>query len=88
MKLYFVHGDGYTSDGHRKYLSQVYDEQETMKIINNFLEEHNFKSYYTRTWYEKEKEEVWYDVGSHSEFFMVADVEPDSCLFQATKRGK
>lgn len=37
--------------------------------ILEFLKEHNFKSYYTRTWYDKDGN-AWYDVGSHTEFFV------------------
>lgn len=35
--------------------------------INAFLDEHNFKSYYSREIFKED--EVWFDVGSHSEFF-------------------
>ena len=46
--------------------------QDAFKVINKFLSDHNYKSYYTRTWFaddNKKKEIV--DVGSHSEFFHI-----------------
>lgn len=36
--------------------------------IKEFLDDHNFKSYYTRIWIKDDW--VWFDVGSHSEFFI------------------
>lgn len=41
--------------------------KEIYKEIYNFLEEHNYKSYYIRSWYKDGK--TWFDVGSHTEFF-------------------
>lgn len=44
-------------------------EAEVYQMIKAFLKEHDYISYYTRFWYEgKEK---YYDVGSHSEFFVL-----------------
>lgn len=76
MRLYFEN-----SKKEREHLSQVFDIQETNKIIKDFLNEHNYISYYTRIWYDPDKEELWFDVGSHSEFFVVTGVEPKSSCF-------
>lgn len=44
------------------------------KIIDKFLAEHNFKSYYKR-FYEIEKGKTRVDVGSWSEFFYILEDE-------------
>ena len=43
------------------------------KIIDKFLEEHNFKSYYKRVWEENGRTKV--DVGSWSEFMYIEKCE-------------
>lgn len=50
------------------------DMQEAYKIIDKFLEEHNFKSYYKNVC-EIEKGKIRVDVGSWSEFFYVQEWE-------------
>ena len=50
------------------------DMQEAYKIIDKFLEGHNFKSYYKNV-YEIEKGKIRVDVGSWSEFFYVEEYE-------------
>ena len=65
MKLYFRN-----SHGQERVIAEPTDEKECNKEIQKFLDEHNFKSYYTRTWTEPDGSE-WYDVGSWSEFFIV-----------------
>lgn len=52
-------------------------EAEASKKINQFLDEHNFKSYYTRTW-NTEDGNKHYDVGSWSEFFIWGFVDINS----------
>ena len=64
MKLYFEN-----SYGEERVIAEVKNEQEAMKEIKKFLDDHNYKSYYTRTWMRNQNEKV-YDVGSHSEFFI------------------
>lgn len=55
------------SNGEHRLLAADVTEQEAHKEMQKFMDEHNFKSYYTRSW---EKDGVkWYDVGSWSEFF-------------------
>ena len=64
MILKFVN----TCDSSRtRVIAKVKTEQEAFKEIHKFLEEHNYKSYYTRIWYEDNIKK--YDVGSYSEFF-------------------
>lgn len=74
MKLYFRN-----SIGKDRLISERRDYKEIDKDIDNFLRDHNFKSYYSRTWYElkgdktvhgiREEGRFVFDVGSHSEFF-------------------
>lgn len=63
-------GDFYflNSYGKRTLLATNCTEQVGRRVMIDFLTQHNFKSYYTRIW-EKDNEK-WYDVGSHSEFFI------------------
>lgn len=51
----------------------VADMNGAYKIIDKFLDEHNFKSYYKRVWEENGRTKV--DVGSWSEFFYVEEYE-------------
>lgn len=64
MKLIFEN-----SYGEERVIAEVHSEEEVYKEINKFCDEHNFKSYYTRTWMRNNNEKV-FDVGSHSEFFI------------------
>ena len=60
--------------GRYREIADVKTKQKVNKAICDFLNAHNFKSYYTRTWVHENKEGKWYvmyDVGSHSEFFCV-----------------
>lgn len=66
MTLYFQY-----SNGNRRELAEYTNKENIFKAINNFLDKHNYKSYYTRVW--REEDEVWIDVGSWSEFFVVKD---------------
>ena len=60
----------YLIDSHRNYrlLYENVVEKEVYLLIHLFLDEHNFKSYYTRTW--NTDEGTMYDVGNHTEFFL------------------
>lgn len=67
MKLYFEN-----SRGEKRLIAEPQTEQEAMKVIKEFCDERDFKIYYTRAWktpdgYKK------YDVGSHTEFFILDD---------------
>lgn len=61
--VYFIR-----SNGEYKLLQENVVQDEVFFIINRFLKEHNYKSYYTRQW--ATDEGIKYDVGSHSEFFL------------------
>ena len=55
------------SNGEHRLLAMDVTEAVAHEEMQKFMDEHNFKSYYTRSW---EKDGVkWYDVGSWSEFF-------------------
>ena len=47
------------------------NKEEVHKEIKKFLDEYNFKSYYTRIW--EENGRLKYDVGSHTEFFFLEE---------------
>lgn len=64
MKLFFQN-----SRDQERLIAEPNSKEEVIDAINKFLNEHNFKSYYTRVW-EKEGRLV-FDVGSHSEFFFL-----------------
>lgn len=91
MNLYFR--DSY---GRKRLLaSNLNSKEDIWKHIQGFLDEHNFKSYYTRVWYADEY--TWYDVGSHTEYFMVDanlmeqyedEQEEEKTLYNTTQRGK
>ena len=59
------------SENKEKVVGVATDTKEVMKIIQNFLDDHDFKSYYTRVWYHESDDKTWFDVGSHTEFFFV-----------------
>ena len=61
--LYFIN-----SRGEYRLLHENVTKKEMFKLIHLFLEEHNFKSYYTRSW--NTDEGTKFDVGSHTEFFL------------------
>lgn len=55
------------ANGEHRLLAIDVTEQEAFKEMNRFMDEHNFKSYYTRSW--EEDDVKIYDVGSWTEFF-------------------
>lgn len=65
MNLYFR--DSYGAK--RLIAPNLQLEKEIWIHIQKFLDDHNYKSYYTRMWYNDGY--TWYDVGSHTEFFLV-----------------
>lgn len=67
MKLYFQQ-----ANGTRRFLQFCQTEKEAVTAIYEFCKTRNFKIYYTRIW--EENGEIWRDVGSHSEFFVLTDV--------------
>lgn len=65
MNLYFKN-----SQGKKRIIAEnLSSSKEIFKHINKFLEDHNYKSYYTRMWHDGKY--TIYDVGSHTEFFLV-----------------
>ena len=64
-KLYFER-----SNRHLLPLGEVTDLSAAYARIYEFVKEHNYKTYYTRMWTE-ESGITYFDVGSHSEFFIM-----------------
>ena len=59
------------STGTRRKIGEADTEKEIFVLIKDFLDDHKFKSYYTRSWLNpSNKLEKVYDVGSHTEFFI------------------
>lgn len=63
------------SMGIERVLAEVSTYKECRKVIKDFLEDHNYKSYYTRV--EKGKDYLKFDVGSWSEFFFLYGTEQE-----------
>ena len=61
------------SKGQEREIGIAETNEDIFKIINKFLDDHNFKSYYTRVW--EENGRLCYDVGSHTEFFYSQKIE-------------
>ena len=57
------------SRGIERVIAEPSNREECFKEINKFLDDHNFKSYYTRMWEEDGRLAI--DVGSHTEFFYI-----------------
>ena len=72
MELWFI--NIYREDRCRK-IADVDTTEEYWKVINNFMDERNFKSYYQRLWVDNN--ELWNDVGSHTEFFVLKEPSVD-----------
>ena len=75
MNLYFQN-----SQGKLRLIAQPTSDKEVNATIKQFLDDHNYKSYYTRTWYEPEINRFVIDVGSYTEFFQceVSKTEMDT----------
>ena len=69
MKLNFEN-----SIGVERCIAEVSNIDEAHLQIRKFLDEHNFKSNYTRRWNPQPWHTV-FDVGSHTEFFHLYDEE-------------
>ena len=66
LTLYFEN-----SWGQRRPLATNLTEKQVMELIYEFCEARNFKIYYVRHW--TQNGETWYDVGSHTEFFIAVE---------------
>ena len=72
MKLYFEN-----SQGVRRLIGQSQTEDESWAMIKKFCTERNFKIPYVRTW-KTSNGEKWYDVSSHTEFFIEVQEDDES----------
>ena len=54
---------------HRRKVKEVSTLQEGYQAIYEFLNKYNYKVLYMRMW--QEENEIWIDVGSHTEFFEI-----------------
>jgi hypothetical protein len=61
-------------NGVRREIGRAAQRDEAFKIINNFLNDHNYKSYYFRSWKTKDNEEK-IDYGSYVQFFYIVEVK-------------
>lgn len=67
MKVYFLN-----SKGKEILIGEAEDNNEAYKIIKNFCRERSFKIPYMRCWKQPNSDNrTIYDVGSHTEFFIV-----------------
>lgn len=72
----FIQGDNmlnvmFENSRKQKRIIGTADTQETaFKVIDDFLADHNYKSYYKRTW-KKDDKATCVDVGSWSERFII-----------------
>ena len=60
------------SDGVEREIGKAESREECFSVIRSFLDERNFKSYYTRYWNKSGRTIL--DVGNHTEFF---SIEPE-----------
>ena len=60
------------SYGEKREIANVSSIEDCWKAINKFLEKHNYKSYYSRSWKTNDGR-TKIDVGSWSEFFYIED---------------
>jgi len=65
--VYFRHSSS------KETLLDTVEENDIYSVIKSFCDDHDFTIYYTRYW-EKDGEK-WYDVGSHTEFFIARSIQ-------------
>lgn len=67
-----MRGDLYfeRSNGEQVLLKLNCNKNEAWRAMFDFMSRHNYKCYYVRSRYVERTEEVLYDVGSHTEFFI------------------
>ena len=58
------------SSGDEREIGKSSDEKVIYQIINEFLTDHNYHSYYMRSWITEDQAKI-VDVGSWSEFFHI-----------------
>jgi hypothetical protein len=72
MKLYFEN-----SRGERRLIGEPKTHEESSRIYQKFCADRNFKIYYVRSW-TTDNGEKYYDVGSHTEYFIEVDDNGDN----------
>lgn len=80
MKLYFKN-----CQGKERLIAECKTVQDAHKEIDKFLDEHNFKSYYIRSW--DNEDGVTIDVGSHSEFMVIRGISFSDYIEELSKKG-
>lgn len=78
MKLYFKN-----SQGKERLIAECETTKDVSREIHKFLDDHNYKSYYSRSWGDEEK--VMIDVGSYSEFFVLRDISHNDYIKELQK---
>ena len=73
MKLYFQN-----SRGVERLIAEPSNREEVVKEINKFLDDHNYKSYYTQVC--EDNGRLMIDVGSWSEVFILDGVSFDDWI--------
>lgn len=76
MKLYFENSKG----KERVIAESLSTRKDVYDAIHKFLDEHNFKCYYSRELYNENQ--VTFDVGSHTEFFHLKGTEEEITSFR------
>ena len=61
------------SNGKTRIIGEAITQKEAYEVINKFLDEHNYKSYYVRTW-KTDNKTTAVDVGSHTEIFYFKEI--------------
>ena len=62
------------SNGTELVLGEATNKKEATKLINDFMDAHNYHSPYWRLSLYEDEKYVWIDTGSWSEFFRVVDM--------------
>lgn len=85
MKLYFRN-----SNHQLRVIAEPTSEKECFAAIREFLEEHNFKSYYTRSYLDPDTKRKIYDIGSWSERFEyeMSDEEYENDMLNPERRNR